>query len=78
MKKIVTDKKRGMLAGVCSGLEITTNIDVTLIRLGFIILLVIAFPLGFIAYISLAIIAPDIEELQTRDRYYYEDTDEIR
>ncbi len=57
MKRLVksTDKK---LFGVAGGLAEYFNIDPTLVRVGFVGLAIICFPLGLIGYLALAIMLP--------------------
>jgi phage shock protein C len=50
------DKK---IWGVCSGLALYSNIDVSIIRILWVILTFLAFPVGILAYILIAILTPD-------------------
>jgi phage shock protein C len=59
-KRLFKDKQTGMFSGVCSGIAQYFNIDVSIIRICYVLLslLVAGFP-GIIIYIVLAIILPD-------------------
>jgi phage shock protein C len=56
--KLYKADKRGEISGVCIGLADFFNIDVTIIRLIFIVLALSGGP-GIIAYIIMAIVMPD-------------------
>ncbi len=56
--KLYKADDRGEIAGVCVGLADFFNIDVTLIRIAFVLLALSGGP-GLIAYIVLAIVMPD-------------------
>ena len=47
-----------MLAGVCGGLSEYFDIDPTLVRVGWVLLSLFTFSLGFWAYLACAIIMP--------------------
>lgn len=59
MKKILRSKRKHMIAGVCAGLADYTKVDVTVIRLVYVIVSVMsgAFP-GILIYILAMIIIP--------------------
>ena len=65
MKQFTLDTKNDMIAGVCSGLAKYLEIDVVLIRVGFIFL---TFFTGFTAllYIILAIVAPNDFDMESK------------
>jgi phage shock protein C len=51
MKKFRLDKRRGLFLGVCAGIADSLGIEVTLVRLGAVVLTLLgAFPWTFIAY----------------------------
>lgn len=53
------DKERGKLAGVCAGLADHFGVDVTLVRVGTVLSLLIGGPLMLIGYGVLAAISPN-------------------
>ena len=53
--KVTSDKR---IAGVCSGIARYTNIDVTLIRVGFVLAAVLGFGSPILIYIVLALVMP--------------------
>ncbi len=57
MSKLVKSSNDRMIAGVCGGLAKHFGIDVTLVRVGFVVLT--AFSPGLIIYIILALIMPN-------------------
>ena len=65
MKQFTLDTRNDMIAGVCSGLANYLEIDVVLVRVGFIFL---TFFTGFTAllYIILAIVAPNDYEVEPK------------
>lgn len=56
MTKLTLSKSNKKLAGVCGGLAEWSNIDVTLIRILFIVTALIGFGSALIIYIALALI----------------------
>jgi phage shock protein C len=60
--KLYKADARGEIAGVCVGLADFFNIDVTLIRIAFVLLALSGGP-GLIAYIVLAIVMPDEQKV---------------
>ncbi|MDR1260785.1 MAG: PspC domain-containing protein [Oscillospiraceae bacterium] len=60
-KKFYTIKKGKKVCGVCNGLSVYFNIDVTLIRVLWLFLF-FTFGFGIIPYIVLAVIFPSKEE----------------
>ena len=64
MKQFTLDTKNDMISGVCSGLAKYFEVDVVLVRVGFIFL---TFFTGFTAllYIILAIVAPNDYEVES-------------
>ena len=56
-KKIQRDTQDKMLAGVCSGLAEYFNVDVTLIRVAFVVAFLAGFS-GMLAYIILWVVVP--------------------
>ena len=51
------DKSHGKLFGVCSGLANWSNVDATLIRLGFVVTTLLGFGLPVLLYIAIALVA---------------------
>ncbi|WP_420140465.1 envelope stress response membrane protein PspC [Sphingomonas sp.] len=64
------DKRNGKFMGVCAGITDYTGVDVTLVRVGVVLLTVFATGgLGFIAYLALGLIADEKpRELDYTDR----------
>ncbi len=62
-KKLYKNSDKKMISGVLAGFADYFNIDVTILRIGFVILSIIAegFP-GLLLYIILAIVMPDISD----------------
>jgi phage shock protein PspC (stress-responsive transcriptional regulator) len=56
-KRLFRDEKNGIVAGVCSGLAAYINVDVTIVRLAFILLTIMA-GWGILLYIVLWIVVP--------------------
>ncbi len=52
------DKLNGRWSGICAGIADYTGLDVTVVRVGMVILAMMAFPLPLIAYIVAAWMAP--------------------
>jgi phage shock protein C len=67
-KKLYKDRSTGILSGVCSGIAQYLNIDVTIVRILYIVLSIFsaAFP-GIIVYIILIFILPDKSEIGFTD-----------
>lgn len=63
-KKLYKSSNNRMLAGVCGGLGVYFNIDPTIIRLLWAVLIVCSCGTGTIAYILAAIIIPEDEIVQ--------------
>lgn len=57
-KRLYKTDYNKMISGVCNGLAEYFNIDVSLIRIIFVLLVVAGFGSGIIIYIALAIILP--------------------
>jgi len=70
-KKLYKNTDRKMISGVIAGFSDYLGIDVTILRIGFVILSLImeAFP-GIILYIILAIVMPDMDEKDRERRTY--------
>ena len=70
-KKLYKNTDRKMVSGVIAGFSDYLGIDVTVLRIGFVLLSLImeAFP-GIILYIILAIVMPDMNE-RDRERKTY-------
>lgn len=70
-KKLYKNTDRKMISGVIAGFSDYLGIDVTVLRIGFVLLSLImeAFP-GIILYIILAIVMPDMNE-SDRERKTY-------
>ena len=62
-KKLYKNSDKKMISGVLAGFADYFNIDVTLLRIGYVVLSIIAegFP-GLLLYIILAIVMPDISD----------------
>ena len=73
MKRLYRSRTERMIAGVCGGLADYFDVDPTLIRLAF-VLLVLAGSAGFWLYVVMALIVP--EEPVTSYRPPEEDTSE--
>ena len=58
MKRLTRDLANKRIAGVCAGLAKYFDIDVTLVRILFLIALVVGCSLGFWAYIIIWAVAP--------------------
>ncbi len=71
-KKLYKSKSGSKLSGVCTGLSLYTGIDVTVIRLIFVLLAIFG-TTGIIAYIVCAVIMP--EEPKDYVDYTYYDKD---
>lgn len=57
-KKLYKDKQNQKICGVCAGLAVYFDIDVTLVRLAWVLFALVA-GCGILAYILAAIIMPD-------------------
>ena len=68
--KFYLDKQNAKWLGVCSGLADYTGIDVLWLRLGFVLLSFVMFPMNLIAYLLIAWMAP------TAPRGLYESSEE--
>lgn len=62
-KKMYRDKHSGKIAGVCAGLSEYFLIDVTIIRIIFLVLL-FGYGVGLIPYIILWIALPEVTDLK--------------
>lgn len=73
-KKLYKNTDRKMISGVLAGFSDYLGIDVTILRIGFVILslLMDAFP-GIILYIILAIVMPDMNESDRERKTYKND-----
>lgn len=56
--KFYRDKQNGKWAGVCAGIADYTGIDVTVIRIAFIIATILGSGLPIVAYLVIAMVAP--------------------
>lgn len=72
-KKLVRSQDDRMLFGVCGGLAEYLNIDPVLVRL-FFVLLALSTGWGFIVYILLAILMPEVKPVAKANSF---DEDEI-
>lgn len=59
MNKLVKNKEKGMIFGVCAGLSDYTGIDVTLIRLATVIGSIMSGSIVFWIYLLLGILLPN-------------------
>jgi phage shock protein PspC (stress-responsive transcriptional regulator) len=57
-KRLYRSTDQRMLAGVCGGLGKYFDLDPTLVRIAFVVLALVSFGIGLIAYIALAIVMP--------------------
>lgn len=77
MKRLYRTTHNQQVAGVCAGLAEYLNVDVTLVRLIFVILTLAGGP-GLILYIALWFIVPeDVELQQPRKRKNIEEYEEV-
>jgi phage shock protein C len=58
MGKLYRNKRTGRIAGVCAGLAYHFNVDVALIRAGFLIAFICGW--GLLAYLALWIVTPKL------------------
>ena len=56
--KFYLDKKNGKFMGVCAGIADYTGVDVTLVRIGLVLLAVLGQGIGIVAYLVVGWIAP--------------------
>ena len=56
--KFYRDKQNGKIMGVCAGIADYTGVDVTLVRIGAVLLAVLGQGIGIIAYLVVGWIAP--------------------
>ncbi|MBW2980084.1 PspC domain-containing protein [Candidatus Woesearchaeota archaeon] len=59
MKRLYRSKKNRVLAGVCSGIGEYLEVDPTVVRLIWVILTLVSFGVGILAYILAWIIIPE-------------------
>lgn len=73
-KKLYKNTDRKMISGVLAGFSDYLGIDVTILRIGFVLLSLImdVFP-GIVLYIILAIVMPDMNEKDRERRTYRKD-----
>jgi phage shock protein C len=64
-KRLVRTRKGRLLAGVCSGIAEYVGIDVTIVRLLFVVLGVVTFGLGVLIYLAAWIVIPEEGEDQS-------------
>jgi len=64
-KRLVRARKGRLLAGVCSGIAEYVGIDVTVIRLLFVVLGVVTFGVGVLIYLAAWIVIPEEGEDQS-------------
>lgn len=57
--KFYLDKKNGKFMGVCAGIADYTGVDVTLVRIGAVLLAILGQGIGIIAYFVVGWIAPN-------------------
>ncbi len=58
VKKLYKIREGAMISGVCTGLAAYFNMDVTLVRLAFVLLVLITHGIGIVVYIIMAIVLP--------------------
>jgi phage shock protein C len=64
-KRLVRARKGRLLAGVCAGIAEYVGIDVTVIRLIFVVLGVVTFGVGVLVYLAAWIVIPEEGEDQS-------------
>jgi phage shock protein C len=64
-KRLVRARKGRLLAGVCAGIAEYVGIDVTVIRLIFVVLGVVTFGVGALVYLATWIVIPEEGEEQS-------------
>ena len=64
-KRLVRARKGRLLAGVCSGIAEYLGIDVTVVRLLFVVLGVVTFGVGVLIYLAAWIVIPEEGEDQS-------------
>jgi phage shock protein C len=64
-KRLVRARKGRLLAGVCSGIAEYVGIDVTVVRLLFVVLGVVTFGVGVLIYLAAWIVIPEEGEDQS-------------
>jgi phage shock protein C len=64
-KRLVRARKGRLLAGVCAGIAEYVGIDVTVIRLIFVVLGVVTFGVGALVYLAAWIVIPEEGEEQS-------------
>jgi len=65
-RRLFRNPDGAIVAGVCSGLAAYLNIDVTLVRIGFVILAVVTKGVGVIAYLALMFVVPEATTAEER------------
>lgn len=63
MKRLYKVPNKGKISGVCQGISEYLNVDVTVIRLLWIILTLFSFGAGIIGYIACIFIMPNKEDV---------------
>ncbi len=56
--KFYRDKQNGKVAGVCAGIADYTGIDVTVVRIGFLLAALLGSGIPILAYLVIAMVAP--------------------
>ena len=68
-RRLVQRRSSGIISGVCSGLSAHLGIDVTLLRIGFVVLAVLTSGLGLLAYVAMMFLIPfDPDERDAPDQ----------
>lgn len=57
-KRYYRDQENKMIWGVCSGLAKYLNIDVTIVRIAWLVLTLVSFGVGVLLYVAITLIAP--------------------
>jgi phage shock protein PspC (stress-responsive transcriptional regulator) len=65
-KRLVRIPEGGMIAGVCNGLGVHLGLDVTLIRIGFVIVALVTKGAGIIAYVAAMFVIPEANTPEER------------
>ncbi|WP_294295224.1 envelope stress response membrane protein PspC [uncultured Sphingomonas sp.] len=72
--KFYTDKPNGKWMGVCAGISDYTGIDVTLVRVGMVLLTVVSNGIALVGYIAAGILAPkkpyDLYETPDQEKFW--------
>jgi phage shock protein PspC (stress-responsive transcriptional regulator) len=65
-KRLFRNPDGAIVAGVCSGLAAYLDVDITLVRIGFVILAIVTKGVGVIAYVALMFVVPEATTAEER------------